>query len=101
MDKQSGGIWTIDTTELTPVETGSYQILKEQIADVLQQNLNAREIKVLELRFGLHDGRIRTLKEVSKHFAVSRERIRQIQANALRKLRHPTRSKKVNDCVDA
>ena len=93
MDKKIQRNSTPDTKELTPVEAASYQLLREQVSNVLEQNLNPREIKILELRFGLRDGRSRTLKEVGQHFGVTRERIRQIQANALRKLRHPSVSK--------
>ena len=73
--------------------------LKEQLADVLK-TLTPREEKVLRLRFGLEDGRPRTLEEVGKEFNVTRERIRQIEAKALRKLRHPSRSKKLRDFLD-
>ena len=73
--------------------------MKEQLADVLK-NLTPREEKVLRLRFGLEDGRPRTLEEVGKEFNVTRERIRQIEAKALRKLRHPSRSKKLRDFLD-
>ncbi len=75
-----------------PAEAAAYSLLKEQIEDVLG-SLNDREQKVLKLRFGLEDGRARTLEEVGKEFDVTRERIRQIEAKALRKLRHPSRSK--------
>jgi len=88
-----------DTTALAPVEAASYQLLREQVADVLH-TLNDREARVLELRFGLEDGRSRTLEEVGKDFGVTRERIRQIEAKALRKLRHPNRSKKLKDYLD-
>ena len=74
-------------------------LLKEQLADVLK-TLTPREEKVLRLRFGLEDGRTRTLEEVGKEFNVTRERIRQIEAKALRKLRHPSRSKKLRDFLD-
>ena len=77
----------------------AYSLLKEQIEDVLG-SLNEREQKVLKLRFGLEDGRARTLEEVGKEFDVTRERIRQIEAKALRKLRHPSRSKKLRDYLD-
>ena len=70
--------------------------MKEQLADVLK-TLTPREEKVLRLRFGLEDGRPRTLEEVGKEFNVTRERIRQIEAKALRKLRHPSRAKKIKD----
>ena len=73
--------------------------MREQVTDVLH-TLNDREARVLELRFGLEDGRSRTLEEVGKDFGVTRERIRQIEAKALRKLRHPNRSKKLKDYLD-
>ena len=79
-----------------PSEAASFSLLREQLMDVLD-TLTPREKKVLELRFGLADGRTRTLEEVGKEFNVTRERIRQIEAKALRKLRHPSRSKKLKD----
>ncbi len=82
-----------------PAEAAAYSLLKEQIEDVLG-SLNEREQKVLKLRFGLEDGRARTLEEVGKEFDVTRERIRQIEAKALRKLRHPSRFKKLRDYLD-
>lgn len=82
-----------------PAEAAAYSLLKEQIEEVLG-TLNDREQKVLKLRFGLDDGRARTLEEVGKEFDVTRERIRQIEAKALRKLRHPSRSKKLRDYLD-
>ena len=82
-----------------PAEAAAYSLLKEQIEDVLG-SLNEREQKVLKLRFGLEDGRARTLEEVGKEFDVTRERIRQIEAKALIKLRHPSRSKKLRDYLD-
>lgn len=82
-----------------PAEAASHTLLKEQLATVLQ-TLTLREEKVLRLRFGLEDGRPRTLEEVGKEFQVTRERIRQIEAKALRKLRHPSRSKKLRDFLD-
>ena len=82
-----------------PAEAAAYSLLKEQIEDVLG-SLNEREQKVLKLRFGLEDGRARTLEEVGKEFDVTRERIRQIEAKAIRKLRHPSRSKKLRDYLD-
>ena len=88
-----------DTAALAPVEAASYQLLREQVIDVLD-TLNDREARVLELRFGLEDGRSRTLEEVGKDFGVTRERIRQIEAKALRKLRHPNRSKKLRDFLE-
>ena len=88
-----------DTTALAPAEAASYQLLKEQVDDVLF-TLNEREARVLQLRFGLEDGRNRTLEEVGRDFGVTRERIRQIEAKALRKLRHPSRSKKLKDFLE-
>ena len=82
-----------------PVEAAAYSMLKEQLMDVLD-TLSEREKKVLMLRFGLEDGRPRTLEEVGKEFDVTRERIRQIEAKALRKLRHPSRSKKLRDYLE-
>ena len=82
-----------------PAEAASFALLKEQLADVLS-TLALREEKVLRLRFGLDDGRARTLEEVGAEFGVTRERIRQIEAKALRKLRHPSRSKKLKDYLD-
>ena len=82
-----------------PSEAASYVLLKEQLVEVLK-TLAPREAKVLKLRFGLIDGRQRTLEEVGKEFNVTRERIRQIEAKALRKLRHPSRSKKLRDYLD-
>jgi len=82
-----------------PAEAAAYTILKEQLIDVLD-TLTPREEKVLRLRFGLDDGRARTLEEVGREFKVTRERIRQIEAKALRKLRHPSRSKKLKDFLD-
>ncbi len=88
-----------DRSALAPAEAASHQLLKEQVGDVLR-TLNDRERRVLELRFGLEDGRSRTLEEVGREFAVTRERIRQIEAKALRKLRHPSRSKKLKDFLE-
>ncbi len=82
-----------------PVEATSHIMLKEQLAEVLE-TLTPREAKVLQLRFGLIDGRQRTLEEVGKEFNVTRERIRQIESKALRKLRHPSRSKKLKDFLE-
>ena len=82
-----------------PSEAASFALLKEQLVDVLG-TLTPREEKVLKLRFGIEDGRTRTLEEVGKEFNVTRERIRQIEAKALRKLRHPSRSKKLKDFLD-
>jgi len=88
-----------DTDVPAPAEAASFMILKEQLEDVLN-TLTSREEKVLRLRFGLDDGRPRTLEEVGQIFGVTRERIRQIEAKALRKLRHPSRSKKLKDFLD-
>lgn len=85
-----------DDTASEPSEAASFTLLKEQLVDVLS-TLTPREEKVLRLRFGIEDGRTRTLEEVGKEFNVTRERIRQIEAKALRKLRHPSRSKKLKD----
>ena len=82
-----------------PAEAASFTLLKEQLIDVLS-TLTPREEKVLKLRFGIEDGRTRTLEEVGKEFNVTRERIRQIEAKALRKLRHPSRSKKLKDFLN-
>ena len=79
-----------------PQDVAAYTMLKEQLNDVMS-TLTPREAKVLRLRFGLDDGKARTLEEVGKEFDVTRERIRQIEAKALRKLRHPSRSKKLKD----
>ena len=83
----------------SPADAASHTLLKEQLSNVLG-TLTPREEKVLRLRFGLEDGRSRTLEEVGKEFNVTRERIRQIEAKALRKLRHPSRSKKLKDFLD-
>ena len=82
-----------------PAEAASFMLLKEQLEEVLD-TLTPREEKVLRLRFGLDDGRARTLEEVGQNFDVTRERIRQIEAKALRKLRHPSRSRKLKDFLD-
>jgi len=88
-----------DRNALPPPDAASRQLLKEQIDDVLS-TLTPREQRVLQLRFGLEDGRSRTLEEVGKEFQVTRERIRQIEAKALRKLRHPSRSRKLKDYLE-
>ena len=88
-----------DEEALAPAEAASFFLLREQLDDVLN-TLTPREKKVLQLRFGLNDGRSRTLEEVGNVFGVTRERIRQIEAKALRKLRHPSRSKKLKDYLE-
>ncbi len=88
-----------DEAASEPSEAASFTLLKEQLVDVLS-TLTPREEKVLKLRFGIEDGRTRTLEEVGKEFNVTRERIRQIEAKALRKLRHPSRSKKLKDFLN-
>jgi RNA polymerase primary sigma factor len=88
-----------DQEAVSPSDHASYELLKEQLEDVLD-TLTDREENVLRLRFGLDDGRTRTLEEVGKVFGVTRERIRQIEAKALRKLRHPSRSKRLKDYMD-
>ncbi|MBP8990167.1 MAG: RNA polymerase sigma factor RpoD [Clostridia bacterium] len=88
-----------DEDSPSPADQAAFTLLREQLLDVLQ-GLTPREEKVLRLRFGLDDGRSRTLEEVGKEFNVTRERIRQIEAKALRKLRHPSRSKKLKDYLD-
>ncbi|MBQ4099999.1 MAG: RNA polymerase sigma factor RpoD, partial [Oscillospiraceae bacterium] len=88
-----------DDNAPAPADAASHTLLREQLSDVLK-TLTPREEKVLMLRFGLEDGRSRTLEEVGKEFQVTRERIRQIEAKALRKLRHPSRSKKLKDFLD-
>jgi RNA polymerase primary sigma factor len=88
-----------DEAAVAPAEAASQELLREQVDTVLN-SLSDRERDVLKLRFGLVDGRNRTLEEVGKEFNVTRERIRQIEAKALRKLRHPTRSRKLKDYLD-
>ena len=88
-----------DADAQAPADAASFMVLKEQLEEVLE-TLTPREKKVLRLRFGLDDGRARTLEEVGHHFQVTRERIRQIEAKALRKLRHPSRSKKLKDFLE-
>ena len=85
-----------DDSTLSPEEYAENEMLKEEIMQVLL-SLQPREQEVLELRFGIHDGNCHTLEEVGKRFNVTRERIRQIEAKALRKLRHPSRAKKLKD----
>jgi RNA polymerase primary sigma factor len=88
-----------DQKALPPADAASRKMLKEQVDDVLG-TLSERERAVLAMRFGLDDGRSRTLEEVGREFGVTRERIRQIEAKALRKLRHPSRAKKLKDFLD-
>ena len=88
-----------DRNAPAPADAASFQLLKEQVSEVLD-TLTERESRVLQLRFGLEDGRSRTLEEVGREFGVTRERIRQIEAKALRKLRHPTRSRKLRDFLE-
>ena len=98
-EESSLGDFIPDNNTQAPAEAASYQLLKEQVDDVLD-SISQRERRVLQLRFGLEDGRSRTLEEVGREFGVTRERIRQIEAKALRKLRHPTRSKKLRDFLE-
>ncbi|MBO7353128.1 MAG: RNA polymerase sigma factor RpoD, partial [Lachnospiraceae bacterium] len=93
------GDFIMDDKVPVPAEAASATILREELLKVLE-TLTEREQKVLRLRFGLDDGRTRTLEEVGKEFNVTRERIRQIEAKALRKLRHPSRSKKLKDFLE-
>ncbi len=88
-----------DDDAIAPADAAAYELLKDQLNEVLD-TLTDREQKVLKLRFGLMDGRARTLEEVGKQFGVTRERIRQIEAKALRKLRHPSRSKQLKDFLE-
>jgi RNA polymerase primary sigma factor len=88
-----------DRNAVAPPEAASYQFLKDQIEEVIS-SLTPREKRIVQLRFGLEDGRARTLEEVGKEFNVTRERIRQIEAKALRKLRHPSRSRKLRGYLD-
>ena len=88
-----------DRTAQAPADAATFQLLKEQVDEVLF-TLTDRERRVLQLRFGLEDGRSRTLEEVGREFSVTRERIRQIEAKALRRLRHPSRSRKLRDFLE-
>ena len=97
-DSHLGDFIQVDTVPV-PADAAAFTLLKEQLVEVLS-TLTDREQKVLRLRFGLDDGRARTLEEVGKEFNVTRERIRQIEAKALRKLRHPSRSRKLKDYLD-
>ena len=98
-DESNLGTFIPDEDALSPAEQAADVLLREHIEEVMK-TLTPREAKVLKLRFGLQDGRMRTLEEVGREFDVTRERIRQIEAKALRKLRHPSRSKKVKDFLD-
>lgn len=93
------GDFIADESQLTPVDAASKQLLKDHLEEVLS-TLSEREAKVLRLRFGIEDGTAKTLEEVGRVFGVTRERIRQIEAKALRKLRHPSRRKKLQDYLD-
>ncbi len=93
------GDFIADDNTPAPAEAATYMMLREQLHDVLH-TLTPREESVLRLRFGLDDGRPRTLEEVGKEFDITRERIRQIEAKALRKLRHPSRSKRLKDYLE-
>jgi RNA polymerase primary sigma factor len=88
-----------DDTALSPADSATFSMLREELANALE-SLTDRERQVVKLRFGLEDGRARTLEEVGKEFNVTRERIRQIEAKALRKLRHPSRSKRLKDFLN-
>ena len=90
------GDFVEDSDTPAPSDTASYSLLREQLCNILK-TLTPREEEVIKLRFGLEDGRPRTLEEVGKQFQITRERIRQIEAKALRKLRHPSRSKALKD----
>ncbi|HEY4414600.1 MAG TPA: sigma-70 family RNA polymerase sigma factor, partial [Verrucomicrobiae bacterium] len=98
-DEASFGDFIEDKTAENPLDITSFSLLKDRISDVLS-SLNERERQVLELRFGIGDGNARTLEEVGAQFHVTRERIRQIEAKALRKMRHPTRLKLLNGFLD-
>ena len=99
-DESNLGNFIPDDEAPSPSEQAADTLLREHIEEVMQ-TLTPREAKVLKLRFGLEDGRMRTLEEVGKEFDVTRERIRQIEAKALRKLRHPSRSKKLKDFMSS
>ena len=98
-DEASFGDFIEDKAAENPLDLTSFSLLKDKLGDVLC-SLNERERQVLELRFGIGDGNARTLEEVGQQFRVTRERIRQIEAKALRKMRHPTRLKQLNGFLD-
>ena len=98
-DDASFGDFLEDKAAENPLDITSFSLLKDKLSDVLC-SLNERERQVLELRFGIGDGNARTLEEVGQQFRVTRERIRQIEAKALRKMRHPTRLKQLNGFLD-
>jgi len=98
-DDASFGDFIEDKAAENPLDLTSFSLLKDRLGDVLC-SLNARERQVLELRFGIGDGNARTLEEVGQQFRVTRERIRQIEAKALRKMRHPTRLKQLHGFLD-
>jgi RNA polymerase primary sigma factor len=99
-DESNLGNFIPDEDAPSPAAQAADVLLREHIEDVMQ-TLTPREAKVLKLRFGLQDGRMRTLEEVGREFQVTRERIRQIEAKALRKLRHPSRSKRLKDFMNS
>jgi RNA polymerase primary sigma factor len=98
-DEASFGDFIEDKMADNPLDITSFSLLKDKLGEVLR-SLNARERQVLELRFGIGDGNARTLEEVGQQFSVTRERIRQIEAKALRKMRHPTRLKQLHGFLD-
>ena len=89
-----------DETSTSPEEVATTRTMKQEVQEVLEDVLTPRERLVLQLRFGLKDGRARTLEEVGREFGVTRERIRQIESKALRRLRHPSRAKKLKDYLE-
>ena len=98
-DESHLGDFIPDEDTLSPSDAAAYQMLREQLAEVLQ-TLTPREEMVIRLRYGLDDGRPRTLEEVGQQFQITRERIRQIEAKALRKIRHPSRSRYLKDYLE-
>ena len=99
MGKHFSGDFIEDSALPQPVELASHQLLKVQIAEALDK-LSERERRIIVLRFGLEDGKFRTLEEVGREFGITRERIRQIEAKALRKLRHPSYSRQLRGYLD-